>query len=78
MLVKGEKQKNGNEVIVAYIFPGDDYKSKDDESQELVKSAIKDMIEQYNSDKPMYHKISSYYILKEPLKKNALGKVLRR
>lgn len=78
VLVKGEKQKNGNEVIVAYIFPGDDYKSKDDESQELVKSAIKDMIEQYNSDKPMYHKISSYYILKEPLKKNALGKVLRR
>ena len=64
--------------IVADIFPGDAYLKGNSVEQKLIKEKLDELVKRYNQDKAIYKQIFKYYILSEALKKNALGKVIRK
>ena len=78
VLVRAEKQPSGNYSIVADIFPGDAYLKGNSVEQKLIKEKLDELVKRYNQDKAIYKQIFKYYILSEALKKNALGKVIRK
>lgn len=65
-----------NQLLTATILP-DFSKEFGKEAEESVKQKIREDVECYNKNAPIYKQIRKLYFTEQSLKKNSVGKVLR-